>query len=147
MKGHIDDFIASYGHAPESLTADAGYGSKENYLYLEELGITPYVKYNYFDKEQTEEKNKHRKNHKQKHPFHADKLPYNEQTDTYTCPMGQQMRYIGQRLTEQRPATFRHISSTKPKTAPAAPYVGLAIKLEAIALSNVLHTLSASNIK
>lgn len=95
LKDHIDDFIASYGHAPDSLTADAGYGSEENYLYLEELGITPYVKYSYFDREQTEEKNKHRKNHKQKNPFHADKLPYNELTDTYTCPMGQQMRYIG----------------------------------------------------
>lgn len=97
MKGHIDDFMGCYGHAPESLTADAGYGSEENYLYLEEHGITPYVKYGYFDKEQTEEKNKDRKNHKQSNPFHADKLPYNEQTDTYTCPMGQKMRYIGQK--------------------------------------------------
>lgn len=95
MKGHIDDFIASYGKPPETITADAGYGSEENYLYLEQHGITPYVKYNYFDREQTEEKNKDRKNHKQKNPFHADKLQYNEKTDTYTCPMGQQMRYIG----------------------------------------------------
>ena len=97
MKGHIDDFIASYGAPPESLTADAGYGSEENYLYLEEMGITPYVKYGYFDKEQTEEKNKDRKNHKPSNPFHPDKLPYNELADTYTCPMGQRMKYIGQK--------------------------------------------------
>lgn len=97
MKGHIDDFIASYGQPPESLTADAGYGSEENYLYLEEQGIMPYVKYNYFDKEQTEEKNSGRKNHKPSNPFHPDKLAYNELADTYTCPMGQPMKYIGQK--------------------------------------------------
>lgn len=97
LKGHIDDFIASYGQPPESITADAGYGSEENYLYLEQHGITPYVKYGYFDREQTEEKNKNRKNHKQKNPFHADNLPYNEKTDSYTCPMGQQMRHIGKK--------------------------------------------------
>jgi transposase len=102
MKGHIDDFIASYGQPPESLTADAGYGSEENYLYLEEKGITPYVKYGYFDKEQTEEKNKDRKNHKPSNPFHADKLQYNQQADTYTCPMGQPMRYIGQKTSRTK---------------------------------------------
>lgn len=95
LKDHIDEHILAYGSPPEELTADAGYGSEENYTYLEDLEITPFVKYNYFDKEQKEEKNSGRKNHKQKNPFHADKLPYNELTDTYTCPMGQQMRYIG----------------------------------------------------
>lgn len=102
MKGHIDGFIASYGQPPESLTADAGYGSEENYLYLEEKGITPYVKYGYFDKEQKEEKNKDRKNHKPSNPFHADKLQYNEQADTYTCPMGQPMRYIGEKISRTK---------------------------------------------
>ena len=102
MKGHIEDFIASYGQPPESLTADAGYGSEENLSYLEEKGITPYVKYGYFDKERTEEKNKGRKNHKPSNPFHADKLQYNEQADTYTCPMGQPMRYIGQKTSRTK---------------------------------------------
>lgn len=102
MKDHIDDFIASYGQPPESLIADAGYGSEENYLYLEELGITPYVKYGYFDKEQVEEKNKGRKNCKASNPFHPDKLHYNEKTDTCTCPMGQQMIYIGEKTTRTK---------------------------------------------
>lgn len=102
MKGHIDDFIASYGQPPETLTADAGYGSEENYMYLEELGITPYVKYGYFDKEQTEEKNKDRKNHRSSNPFHADKLQYNELADTYTCPTGQPMRYIGDKTSRTK---------------------------------------------
>lgn len=86
LKGHIEEHIASYGMAPEALTADAGYGSEENYGFLEEKGITPYVKYNYFDKDITDKK---------PNSFHADNLAYNPVTDTYTCPAGQQMRYIG----------------------------------------------------
>ena len=93
LKGHIDDFIASYGNAPESLTADAGYGSEENYGYLEELGIRPFVKYSYFDREQK---------NKVGNPFHPDYLHYNSNKDTYTCPMGQAMAYIGDKTRATR---------------------------------------------
>ena len=86
LKEHVNDIIASFGRAPESITADAGYGSEENYLHLETLGITPFVKYNYFDKDQKTAKSD---------SFRADDLHYNKNTDTYTCPMGQQMTYIG----------------------------------------------------
>jgi transposase len=88
LKEHIENHIHSYGCAPEVLTADAGYGSEENYGYLEEKGITPYVKYNYFDREQKQKK---------VDGFHADDLGYDPGTDSYTCPVGQSMRYIGER--------------------------------------------------
>ena len=88
LKDHINDHIESYNTIPESLTADAGYGSEENYDFLEEKGITAFVKYNYFDKEQRDRK--YREN-----PFNADNLHYNPETDTYTCPIGQPMTYIG----------------------------------------------------
>lgn len=88
LKDHIEDTIESYGKIPESLTADAGYGSEENYDYLEEKGITPFVKYGYFDKEQRDRK--YREN-----PFLVDNFHYNNETDTYTCPIGQPMTYIG----------------------------------------------------
>jgi transposase len=88
LKEHIEDTIESYGEIPESLTADAGYGSEENYDFLEEKGITAYVKYNYFDKQQRDRK--YREN-----PFNVDNLHYNPKTDTYTCPIGQEMTYIG----------------------------------------------------
>ena len=52
---------------PETVTADAGYGSEENYQFLDENQITAYVKDTY------------------------------KQLDCYYCPMGQPMRYIGQR--------------------------------------------------
>ena len=38
---------------PKRLIADAGYGSEENYEYLDSLGIEHYVKYNTYDKEKT----------------------------------------------------------------------------------------------
>ena len=70
------------------LTADAGYGSEENYTLLEQKGTTAFVKYGMFDKEQNE-------NHNSKHPFSANKLFYNQEKDCYTCPIGQQMNFIG----------------------------------------------------
>src|SRR5690606_13595293 len=57
--------------------------------------IEAYVKYNYFDKEQKALANLHRKNaSKDKKPFAADKLYYNETADHYICPMGQVMNKI-----------------------------------------------------
>jgi transposase len=90
LKEHIEDTIESYDMVPDSLTADAGYGSEENYDYLEEKGITAFVKYNYFDKEQRDRK--YREN-----PFNVDNLHYNTETDTFTCPIGQPMTYIGEK--------------------------------------------------
>ncbi|WZL87701.1 IS1182 family transposase [Salinimicrobium sp. 3283s] len=85
LKEHLKDHIESYGQTPETLTADAGYGSEENYTDLEDKNITAFVKYNYFHKEQRDKK--YREN-----PFHPDNFFYNPETDTYYCPMGQAMR-------------------------------------------------------
>lgn len=88
LKEHLTDYIENYGRVPETLTADAGYGSEENYEYLEEKRIRPFVKYNYFHKETTSKK--HRDN-----PFLADNLHYDGENDTYYCPIGQKMSPIG----------------------------------------------------
>lgn len=85
LKDHLKDHIESYNQTPETLTADAGYGSEENYKDLEEKNITAFVKYNYFHKEQRDKKHK-------ENPFHPDNLFYNPETDTYYCPMGQEMK-------------------------------------------------------
>lgn len=86
LKEHIDEHIQSYGRSPEKLTADAGYGSEENYTFLEEQGIEAFVKYNYFDRERRE---------KMRNPFHVDNLHYDLEQDIVTCPAGQSMHYIG----------------------------------------------------
>jgi len=41
-----------YGQMPGTVTADAGYGSEQNYQFLEENFIRAFVKNPYFDKDQ-----------------------------------------------------------------------------------------------
>jgi transposase len=74
-----------YDQCPDAVTTDAGYGSEENYMYLEQNHIDSYVKYNYFHLEQK----------KSKDPFHPESLYYNSQQDYLVCPMGQLMQNIG----------------------------------------------------
>lgn len=88
LESHLEQFKASYDVYPKVLTADAGYGSEENYHLLEGKEITAYVKYGLFDKQQSD-------NYDSKHPFSQDKLFYNPDKDCYICPMGQPMHYIG----------------------------------------------------
>lgn len=88
LRAHVAQHEASFGHAPKVLTADAGYGSEENYTLLEQKEITPFVKYGLFDKGQ-------QGNYNRRHPFATEKLFYNREKDCYICPMGQQMDYIG----------------------------------------------------
>ena len=85
---HLEEHQESFGQHPEIVTADAGYGSEQNYAYLEDQDIEAFVKYNYFHKEQKQQK-------KQPDPFHPDELHYNIGQDCYYCPMGQQMQNIG----------------------------------------------------
>lgn len=89
LKSHLEQFEAGLGACPKILTADAGYGSEENYELLQSKGITAYVKYGMFDKEQSV-------NYRSKQAFSQDKLFYNPHKDCYTCPMGQPMPYMGE---------------------------------------------------
>jgi hypothetical protein len=67
--------------------ADAGYGSEENYRFMEEHGIEAYVKYNYFQREQ--------RPGYEPNPFMAENFYYNAEEDYCVCPMGQHMKRIG----------------------------------------------------
>lgn len=89
---HLDQLREDYAIQPQELTADAGYGSEQNYEALEQRGITAYVKYGSFDRDQHETTGG-------KKPFSADKLYYHESGDYFICPMGQRMENAG---TEQR---------------------------------------------
>lgn len=89
LKPHLADFEQTYGeeifNELETITADAGYGSEENYDALEDKGITAYIKYNTFEKEQD-------KNYQKKHKtFSKENLYYNQEEDYYVCPIGQKM--------------------------------------------------------
>lgn len=94
---HLKGFKENHGRLPDAITADAGYGSEENYTYLEEEKVDAFVKYNYFHKEQRQ----HNKR-VDKEPFQSDKLYYNPHKDCYYCPMGQMMefQYTSKRKTQ-----------------------------------------------
>lgn len=89
LESHINQHEKSYGKSPKSITADAGYGSEENYNILEQKEIRSFVKYNMFDKQQHQVT-------KDKTPFSSDKLYYQKESDSYICPIGQQMKFIGE---------------------------------------------------
>ena len=88
LEPHLNSHKEQYGSYPQTVVADAGYGSEQNYTFLEQNKIEGYVKYNYFDKDQHGAYIK-------KHPFAASQLHYNPAQDIYYCPMGQQMLNIG----------------------------------------------------
>lgn len=46
-------FVESINQLPQTIIADAGYGSEENLDYLGSIGVNHLIKYNRFDKEQT----------------------------------------------------------------------------------------------
>jgi Transposase DDE domain len=83
---HTEAQLASINRTlPQTQVADAGYGSEENYLYLEEKGLDAYVKYGTQRKEQTSKW--------KLDPSKVSNLHYNEQDDVFICPMGQRMTF------------------------------------------------------
>lgn len=87
LPAHLESFKELYGHTPDTVTADSGYGSEQNYACLETNNCTGFVKYNYFHQEQQGIRLK-------KYPFTADHLYYNDEKDFYVCPMGQHMQKV-----------------------------------------------------
>ncbi len=89
---HLEWYHQLYGTYPKTLTADAGYGSEENYSALEKNGTEAYVKYSYFHKELREEGRKNREYGL------LDNLYYDNIRDLYICPIGQSMERSGTRI-------------------------------------------------
>jgi len=75
---------------PKNISADAGYGSEENYAYFEEHQLGNYVKYNTFHREQQ----KHRKAELiRKALFRSENFPYDADQDEFICPANQRLSY------------------------------------------------------
>ena len=102
LKEHLDGFERTTGQRPKRTIADAGYGSLENYQYLEAKNIEAYVKYNSFDKEATRAYRNNR--------FDPERFAYNSGLDQFTCPANQPMNFIGSR---PRQSATDHISQRR----------------------------------
>lgn len=83
---HINQYKELYGDSPEVVVADSGYGSEQNYEYMDSEQIEAFVKYNYFHKEQ-----KSKGKIKPNDAFRPEHLYYDEQENYFICPMGQKM--------------------------------------------------------
>jgi len=89
LKPHLENLEQTFGKKVfkklKEIITDAGYGSEENYDYLEKKKLKAFVKYNTFEKEQDQ-------NYQKKHKaFSKENLYYNPEEDYYVCPMGQKM--------------------------------------------------------
>jgi len=86
LPSHMKSLKETLGRMPDVLVADAGYGSEENYQFLEKNGVEAFVKYNYFHVEQSKKF--------KSDPFKPENLHYDAETDSYICPSGQKMSFI-----------------------------------------------------
>lgn len=139
LNPHIQDFIEQYHTAPNAVIADAGYGSLENYEFLEKYQIEPYVKYPYFDKEQNKTYNEN--------PFQIDTLFYNEQNDCFYCPMGQCMSNVGTRIKTTDNGYKQEITIYQAQNCQRCPLHGLCHKQKGERRIEVNHKLRRHKIK
>ena len=87
MRPFLNSFPNRYDRFAEEICADSGYGSEENYSFMEAHDMEAYVKYNFFHKEQ--------KQAFKNDIFRIENLYYNSEEDYFVCPMGQHMERIG----------------------------------------------------
>lgn len=109
-----------YGKQYENLVADAGYESEENYHYLDEQGITPYIKPSNYEYSKTRK-------------FQTDMefrlaMDYDQETDSFICKGGRALRYTSDKT---RASESGYISRKKIYTCDSCegcPYNGKCYK-------------------
>ena len=131
---HLEKYKEINGTQSEEVIADAGYGSEENYVYMEEQGIASYVKYNYFYQSQ---KRKNKEN-----PFLIWNLYYNKEEDYYVCPMGQHLEKIGEREEETQNGFKIKITQYQARRCTGCPMRGPCHKGKGKRIINVNHNLN-----
>jgi transposase len=85
LEPHMEKVRQMLGKLPRTVIADAGYGSEEDYAYLEKGEIQAVVKYGSYHKE----KSKAWKDNVGK----IENWTYNEAEDTWMCPAGQTLHF------------------------------------------------------
>ena len=94
MVSHLNHRKELLGRLPKTIVADAGYGSEENYDYLDKNEVRAFIKYNWFFKEQ--------KDSTKNDPFYVPNWPYIEEIDSYICPEGCVLEYVRETTTKSK---------------------------------------------
>jgi hypothetical protein len=85
LKPHLRRQAERLGVKPKAVIADAGYGSEENYRYLENRRTVAVVKYNTYRKEKSRKW--------QEDVFRTDNWEYNQKGNYYICPNGRKLTF------------------------------------------------------
>jgi hypothetical protein len=87
---HMENLHSQLGRLPKNVVADAGYGSEENYAYLERHGLGNYLKYNTF----YQDTHHYRKTELiRKRQFRAENFEYDPEKDEFICPAHQRLTF------------------------------------------------------
>ena len=127
-------FLHRYDRLPGIGVADSGYGSEENYRFMQENGIEAFVKYNFFHKEQ---RPRYAPN-----PFHSESIYYNEDEDYYVCPMGQHMNRIGTKRDKTASGYVTQSARYKAQRCEGCPLRGSCFKARGNRIIEVNHRLN-----
>ena len=122
-----------WGKLPKEVCADSGYGSEQNYEFMENNGIEAYVKYNWFHKEQ------HRPFRND--PFRMENMYYNWEDDYYVCPMGQHMEHVGHNKSVSDNGYVSWIDTYRAQRCEGCPLRGQCFKGKGNRTINVNHQL------
>jgi transposase len=115
LKPHLELYRSRYGFYPSICTADAGYGSEENYSYLEENSVEAFLKYSLFHKELRQESKRNRT-----YGLLED-LYYDPQKDHYICPMGQAMEASGESTRKTSTGFLQHLRHYRARNCTGYP--------------------------
>ena len=115
LQPHLELYRSRYGFYPGTCTADAGYGSEENYTYLEENSIEAFVKYSLFHKELRQESKRNRTYGL------LDNLYYDPGKDRYICSMGQPMEASGESTKKTSTGFEQHLRHYRVKNCTGCP--------------------------
>jgi hypothetical protein len=87
---HLENLRTHLGRLPKNVIADAGYGSEENYAYLEGLALGNFLKYNTF----YQDTHHFRKPELiRKRRFQAENFDYDPDQDEFICPAKQRLTF------------------------------------------------------
>ena len=115
---------------PKRIGADAGYGSEQNYEFLEQKSMKAFVKYPGYYKD---------KKKSRKHVFHQENLFYNEEFDFFICPMGQRMNLKGTREEKNKTGYLQQVSLYQAQRCDTCPLRGVCHKAKGNRIIRVNH--------
>lgn len=109
---HMEKARKLYDILPDNVVGDSGFGSEENYRYLQEHGIGNYLKYNNFHNE---------KKLRKKHPYSKENFSYDAQRDVFVCPQGRELIFEEEQLKETKSGYRRRIRRYRSRSCQGCP--------------------------